>query len=90
MAGAKLANEEIIAPWAPKPTTPFSHAFSRAWRQLRVFASNSDWFIALFTSVVIGQGNYVGLTEKCSIVTKLKTPGSVARSMVSANPGSMP
>ena len=38
-----------------------SHAFSRAWRRLHVFASNSDWFIALFTSVVIGQSNYSAL-----------------------------
>ena len=36
------------------------HAFSRAWRRLLVFASNSDWFIALFTCVVIGQSNYFG------------------------------
>ena len=28
-----------------------SHAFSRAWHRLHVFASNSDWFIGLFTSV---------------------------------------
>ena len=34
------------------------HAFSRAWRQLHVFAF--DWFIALFASAVIGQNNYFG------------------------------
>ena len=33
---------------------------SRAWRQLHVFASSFDWFIALFISVVIGQSNYFG------------------------------
>ena len=38
----------------------WSHVFSRAWRRLHAFASNSDWFIALFTSVVIGQSNYFG------------------------------
>ena len=36
------------------------HAFSRAWRQLHVFASNSDWLVVLFTSVAIGQTNYFG------------------------------
>ena len=35
-----------------------SLAFSRACRRLHVFDSNSDWLIALFTSVVIGQSNY--------------------------------
>ena len=35
-----------------------SHAFSRAWRQLRAFASSSDWFTAL--SVVIGQSDHFG------------------------------
>ena len=34
------------------------HAFSRAWRQLHLLASNSDWLIVLFTSVAIGQSNY--------------------------------
>ena len=33
-------------------------AFSRAWRRLPEFASTSDWFIALFPSVVIGQSNH--------------------------------
>ena len=33
----------------------YSHAFSRAWYRFNVFPSSSDWFIALFTSVVIGQ-----------------------------------
>ena len=36
------------------------HAFSRAWRQLHVFASNSVWLVVLFTSVTIGQSNYLG------------------------------
>ena len=42
----------------PKTIVTYSHAFSRAWRH--VFASNSDWFIWLFTTVVIGQSNYFG------------------------------
>ena len=35
-----------------------NHAFSRAWNQLFVFPSSSDWFIALFMSVLVGQSNY--------------------------------
>ena len=42
------------------PIVPRSHAFSRAWRLSHVFALNSDWFIALFASVMIGQSNYLG------------------------------
>ena len=33
-----------------------SHVFSRAWRELHAFASSSDWFMALFASVVISLG----------------------------------
>ena len=36
-------------------TSFFPHTLHR----LQVFASNSDWFIALFTSVVIGQSNII-------------------------------
>ena len=43
-----------------KPILTWSDAFSRAWRRLHVFASNSDWSIALFTCVVIGRSNYIG------------------------------
>lgn len=32
--------------------------FSRALRKLHVITKNSDWFIRLFTPVVIGQNNY--------------------------------
>ena len=38
-----------------KPIATWSHAFSRAWRRLRVFALSFDWFLVLFSSVVIGQ-----------------------------------
>ena len=41
--------------------------FSRAWRLLPVFALNSDWFVALFTPVVIGQSNFFGLVLRHSI-----------------------
>ena len=43
-----------------KPIVFLLHVFSRAWRQLHVFASDSDWLIVLFTSVAIGQSNYFG------------------------------
>ena len=44
----------------PKSIVTCLHAFSRAWRQLHVFASSSDWFIGLFTTDVISQSNYFG------------------------------
>ena len=42
-----------------KPIVTFSHAFSRAWHQLPVFASSFDWFIRLLC-IVIGQSDYFG------------------------------
>ena len=45
----------------PKPIVTYSHAFSRAWSGLHVFASCSDWLIGLSASSVIGQSNYFGL-----------------------------
>ena len=50
----------FLIQWETKPIVFSPHAFSRAWRQLHVFASNSDWFIALFMSVVISPNNYFG------------------------------
>lgn len=46
-----------------------SRAFSLACRRLHIFALDSDWSIALFRSVVIGQSNYIGF----EIATLLKT-----------------
>ncbi len=40
-----------------EPITTWSRAFSRAWRQLRVLASCSHWFIVLFYSAVIGHSD---------------------------------
>ena len=37
------------------------HVFSRAWRQLHVYASSSDWFTRFSESVVIGQSDYLAL-----------------------------
>ena len=45
----------------PKPVMNCSQAFYRAWRWLHVFPSNSDWFIEIFASVVIVQGNNFGV-----------------------------
>ena len=45
---------------APLSLVPRLYVFSRAWRRLHVFALISDWFIALFTSLMIGQSNYFG------------------------------
>ena len=47
------------------------HAFSRAWCLLQAFASNSDWFILLFTCVVIGQSNYFFLFYDTQMKTAL-------------------
>ena len=41
-----------------KPIVTWSHAFSRAWSRLRVFASSSDWFLVLFSCVLIGQSDH--------------------------------
>ena len=40
-----------------KTTRDLLSVFSRAWRRLHVFAATSDWFIALYSSAVIGQSN---------------------------------
>ena len=54
----------------PKRIVTCSHAFSRAWRRLHVFASSSDWFIGLSASVVIGQSDNFGFgftTRDCKL-----------------------
>ena len=38
----------------------YPHAFPRAWCQLAIFPSSPDWFIGLFSTVVIGQSDYFG------------------------------
>ena len=38
--------------------------YSRAWHRLCVFVSSSDWFIAMSTSIAIGQSNYFGFGFK--------------------------
>ena len=44
----------------PEPFATWSHAFSRAWRRLRVCASSSHWFVSLFTFIVIVHCNCFG------------------------------
>lgn len=36
--------------------------FSRTLRKLQIIAKGSDWFIALFASVVIGWSGYFGVS----------------------------
>ena len=57
-------NQSILK---PKLIPTCSQSF-RAWRWLHVFACRSDWFIAMFVSVVIGQSNCF-----CFAITTLKT-----------------
>ena len=59
----------------PKPIVICSHVFSRAWHGRHVFASSSDWFIWLLTTVVIGQSNYFGFTTQMkTALTRQNTP----------------
>ena len=46
---------------APKPIAPLTRYFSRVFSKLQVIPRNSDWFIALFTPVVIGPSNYFSI-----------------------------
>ena len=60
----------------PKQIVTCSHAFSRAWRRLLVFALSSDWFIVLLTFVVVGQSNNFGfgvtkLDQQAPLFTQL-------------------
>ena len=55
--------------WLARTLCSCSH--DRAWCQLHVFVSCSDWFIGLSAFAVIGQSNYLGsgfttLIENCS------------------------
>ena len=55
-----------------QPIVLSPHVFSRARRQLHVFASNSDWFVVLFTSLAIGQYNYLVLVYDTQLETGLQ------------------
>ena len=56
---------------APKTIATWSHAFSRVWRRLRVFAPSSHWFITLLSFVVIGHCNCFGLVFDTQLKTTL-------------------
>ena len=56
-----------------------SQAFSRAWRQLHVFVSHSDWSNVLFKPIVIGQNavyqfgfSFTTLNWKPSLLTLIR------------------
>ena len=59
-----------------------SHAFSRAWRQLHVFASSCDWFIGLSVSVMTGDSEFgFGLTTLVlQVLLTLQVPNTVVYS----------
>ena len=44
----------------PKQIAPCTSDFSRASSELQAIARNSDWFMAPFVPVVIGQSDYFG------------------------------
>ena len=84
--------------YKPKPIVLSPDAFSRAWRQLHAFASNSDWLVVLFTSVAIGRvinsvlvlrhsiGNRsisIGLVLKSYFLSCNTTPQAVALKVAS-------
>ena len=45
----------------PKPIATCTRDFSRALIKFHRIATNSDWFIALFSPAVIGRSNYYGI-----------------------------
>ena len=55
-------SRQFFNQWESKPrqTAPCTRDFSRATSELQVIARNCDWFIALFTPVVIGRNNCFG------------------------------
>ena len=55
-------SRQFFSQWEakPKPIAPCTGDFSRASRELQVIPRNSDWFMALFVPVMIGQSNCFG------------------------------
>ena len=68
----------------PKPMATWSHAFSRAWRRLRIFALSFalsfHWFIVKFTFVVIGHCDCFGFqyTRDRSVQSRIKLYSRIA------------
>ena len=44
-----------------KPIAACTRDFSRALSKLQIISRDSDWFVALFSPVVIGWSNYLGI-----------------------------
>ena len=55
---ASTISLQIFSHWDAKPTALCTHDLSRVLNKLQVITGNSNWFIALFARVVIGQGYY--------------------------------
>ena len=55
-------SRQFFSQWEakPKPIAPCTGNFFRASGKLQVISRNSDWFMALFASVVIGRSSYFG------------------------------
>ena len=62
LIGKKLSRQ-FFNQWEtkPKPIAACERDFSRPLSKLEVITKNSDWFIALFASVVIGRRNCCGI-----------------------------
>ena len=61
MIGLKNSRQFFIqSEVKPKPIVTYSHAFSRALRQLPVITSSFDWLTVLCVFFVIGYSNYFG------------------------------
>jgi len=55
---ASTISLQFFSHWDAKPTALCTHDLSRVLSKLQVITVNSNWFIALFARVVIGQGYY--------------------------------
>ena len=55
---ASTISLQFFSHWDAKPTALCKHDLSRVLSKFQVITGNSNWFIALFARVVIGQGYY--------------------------------
>ena len=72
--GLSILGQCFFNQWEAKAIAPCTRAFSCALSYLQIIARNSDWFIALFAPVVIGQGNYVGIAFSAVICKPQRPP----------------
>ena len=61
----------------PKAIAPRTRYFSRALSKLQVISRNSDWFITLFSPIVIGRSNnfdvgFFDSREKTAVLKKYR------------------